>query len=119
PYLAGFALLPMLLELGLIFQKKLPGRLSAMVSAIAAGLLAIALFQPGVWVPDRGMTVVLAVDRSASISPQSQSALAAWIDQATRLKPATDRVTTLDFGGGGTNIAQALRSAAALARGQA
>jgi Ca-activated chloride channel family protein len=118
PYLASFAVLLMFFEVGLAFHRKLTSPLAATVSAVAAVAVALALWQPGLWLPDRGMTVVFAVDRSASISPQSQSALAAWVDQAKRLKPATDRVDTLDSGRDGTDIAQALRSAAALARGQ-
>jgi uncharacterized membrane protein/Mg-chelatase subunit ChlD len=139
PYLAGFGLVVMLLELGLTIQRGLPHRFLAIMSATAASAVAIALVQPGLSLPDRGMTVVFAVDRSQSISPQSQANLTAWFDEARRLKPASDRVASVGFARDATviqspsvdivampnaserdatDIARALRTAAALARGQ-
>lgn len=119
PHHGALALLLLAAEFGLAYRRGLVRRPPVILSAVAALGVGIALLQPGIWLPDRALAIVLAVDRSASISSESQSALANWLAEAARLKPTTDRVEMVDFGSpDGTDIAQALRTAGALVRGQ-
>jgi Mg-chelatase subunit ChlD len=142
PYLAAIAVVAIVIEGLLAIRRRGLHRVAFGLSAVATLATALALFQPGVWLSDRAMTVILAIDHSASITPGAHQQLASWLAEAQRARSAVDRVGMVVFGrdsdvaqlpatgeilsappdpsdGGATDLGQALRTAGALARSEA
>jgi uncharacterized membrane protein/Mg-chelatase subunit ChlD len=95
PYLTGLGLTLVLIEVVVLWRRGGASRV-AMALLTGTGLaLTVTLLQPGVWLAGPAKTVVLAVDRSASVA---QASVDEWLRAARSARPAEDRVAMVTFG---------------------
>ncbi|HLZ10678.1 MAG TPA: VWA domain-containing protein, partial [Chloroflexota bacterium] len=65
---------------------------------LAAALLVLALAEPVFWTGSDTLSTVFLIDRSASVSADSQQAALVWIKNAISQKRPTDRAAIVSFG---------------------
>ena len=99
----GFLLLMALPGLFLFARKRVAalgrgrGRASLGLRLVLFSLIATALADPRILVPDRRLSVVFALDLSPSVPADQRAAGRAWIAQAMQAANADDQAAIIDF----------------------